>query len=239
MDDNNISFFVKTCLPPNISYYKGTYTSDLILSSPELKINFNGNNNEIKSFIVNTLKNDDSDDKRGHWLALVLFFKRSQNKLYLRFFDSFAKSHKIYKEISKFIEYNKMECVKHNINFKLDSMSFGLQSFNSKLCGSYSSFCVISCFKNQDQFLNLIFSKFSRNRKRNDRMIEKFIFDKWRNKTCHNFPINLSMKLPLHELKIPPPFCPKKTLSLSKCFKKCDCEDCCHSNNFRKKKINK
>ena len=75
MDDNNISFFVKSCLPRNISYYKGTYTSDLILSSPELKINFNGNNNEIKSFIVNTLKNDDSDDKRGHWLALVLIFK--------------------------------------------------------------------------------------------------------------------------------------------------------------------
>ena len=228
MDDNNISFFVKSCLPPNTSYYKGTYTSDLIFSAPELKINFNGNKNEFKSFIVNTLKNGDSDDETGHWLAVVLIFDRSRNKLYLRFFDSFAKSHKIYKEISKFIEFNKIQCQKHNIIFKFDSMTFGLQKFNSKLCGAYSVFCVISCFKKQSQLLNLIFSRFSRNRKRNDEIMEKYIFDKWPDKTCHNFPINLNMKLPLHELKKPPPFCPKKTFNLSKCFKKCECEDCCH-----------
>ena len=229
MDDNNISYLVKKSLPSRNSYYKGTYTSDFILRAPELRINLNGDRDDFISFIVNSLRNYDSHDKVGHWLAIIIFFNISQNKLSLRYFDSFARSHRKYKEISKFIDNIRTQCHKHNVIMKTDTLSFPIQPYFSKLCGVYCSYCVIKCYNNKNQKLNKIFENFSGNLKRNDNKMISFLRDKWSLKGCHNIPINSNIKLALHQIKNVPPFCPKKTLNLRKCYKKCQCHNCCLS----------
>ena len=225
MDDNNISYLVTNLLPISNSYYKGTFTCDRISNAPELKIKFNSYKEDFLSFIVNTHRSYDSPNKVGHWIAIVVLFDKSLNKLSVRYLDSFADVPKKYPSIYTYVSNLRMQCLNNSVRWELNKMTHPIQAFNSKVCGAYSICCVVECYKKNKTKLNDIFKNFKRDRKVNDKKIIDYVRYRWPSKVCHMSPINNKLKVPLGHFKHKqvPPFCLKKTLNASSCFKNCMC----------------
>merc|ERR1712105_445549 len=158
--------------------------------------------------------------------AIIIFY--NGNRLLLKYFDSFAESFKKYKNITRYISKIKLECLNNNLSFKLDTMPYAIQSNDSRVCGVYSAYCVIKSFANPNSLLKSNFKEFTRNRSINDKKIMAFLKKKWPPQ-CHNTKINYDRKLPLNLIAHIPPFCPKTTLNMNKCFKQCTCyTKCCN-----------
>ena len=181
------------------------------------------------SFIVNTILSTQASHTVGHWISIVIHYIPHRNRVIFRYFDSFGQSHNTYKLISKYINLIKERCKKHGIVFAFDSMSRGLQNYNSNLCGVYAAYAIIKAYEHKNKLsLKEIFQKFGGNRGTNDLRVARYLETIYPVKYCHDFEVYDNRKASLADLasghKVPPPFCPKKTLNLSKCFKTALCK---------------
>ncbi|CAL4111191.1 unnamed protein product [Meganyctiphanes norvegica] len=114
MDDNNLNYFIKGVLPRR-HHYKGTFTSDNICNNPILKINLLSKEAGCLMFVVNTLKSANVSYRVGHWVSFIIF-KRNTG-LYLKYFDSFGNTPKMYRNIALYIKNIKKTMSHSRITF--------------------------------------------------------------------------------------------------------------------------
>ena len=242
MDDNSLSSFVLYCLlgykkkhpgkPPPLTFYKGTTTLDYLLKRPDLKLKINNNNKKTFNsfaFIINAIHS--SNTNIGHWIGIVVHILPHCKRIIVRYYDSFGYDYKIYKTIPKYIHNIEKLCVIHNYICVLDVSKHSLQHRDSKVCGIYVAYFIISVYARcNTQSIGNIFRNFKNDKIANDLKVLKFLEDYFPGDYCHNLPIysnrKASLQVLLKNIKIPPRLCPKHTFGLKKCFKtiKCKCQ---------------
>ena len=242
MDDNNLNYLVtsildklssqKKTLANSISsteYYRGTTMADMLLQNKKLKVSLKHGNYKCipLAFIVNTIHSTNATNVMGHWLTLIIHHIPQKNVLIIRYFDSFGSRHDKYKHVGQYINNIKSRCKIYGIRFELDRLTRSLQHYDSKLCGLYAAFAIVSAYVAKNTLsLKKMFSHFKGDGLKNDLRVQKFLYDNYPSSYCHDNPIYSNMKVSLSRLRVgnhPPPFCPKKTLGLPSCFNKCKC----------------
>ena len=223
MDDNYISYFTSKILAPvaRADFYIGTFTSDRVLT--DIKINFN--KPFFVGFIVNTLSSRDDDDSQiGHWIGVTVQHDKRKNILILKYLDSYGRKY-INKYIKIFFEKIKKMSIKNNISFIIDYIEKPIQKKTSKVCGLYSVYFIInSWLTGNRKSVKELFRGFSL--KNGDIKMIHFLFKNYPNLSCHSTKVFGNYKMSILELlnsKVPPPFCPQRTLDASRCFNKCRC----------------
>ena len=255
MDDNNLSVTILSKLKELNkhdkknkqsvgSFYRGTTSLDNLLKRQDLRLKFN--NNKPFAFIINTIHS--RDNGIGHWIAIVVHPLQHCRKVIVRYFDSLAGNYKIYKTIATYINNIKFACGMRNYIFALDVSKKPIQYYDSQLCGGYAAYFTIMAYANCNTLsIKHIFRNYKKDKVANDDRITRFLEYNYPAKSCHDTPVYGNTKATLKQLwsgltetKKLPPFCPKTTLSLKRCFKNMKCK--CHStggdnnNNNKKKK---
>ena len=249
MDDNSLNLMVIKILTkvesqlglgytlPSEEFYQGTTTANKLGTNVKLRSNFRPN--KPLAVICNTIHSSRAAYEMGHWVAIISHYIPQQKIITVRYFDSFAGGVNKYKFIKTYVNSIRDQCQKWNIRFKLDSMDKPLQYFKSAVCGIYAAYCIIKAYEGKNKStLNKIFSTFTSNRIKNDLRVSKYLVDNYPAPFCHDNPIYNKMKATLKELKmhkIPPPFCPRKTLGLKTCLSKCKCQKCCATKKLYKR----
>ena len=224
MDENAINFMLSKMLPTN-NHYLNTFSSNQLNDSVNLKLNMISKRPEFYSFIVNTLSYTEEFDKLGHWLSI--FITKNKNGVKVKYFDSFADKPTKYPNVSKYINNIKKKCAQYRIYFKLEILSYSIQSIYSKVCGIYVVYSIIQYHINPNLSLTNIFDIFKiRDVIKNDSKIMQFLITRWPTNTCHMLPIYRNNKVfffnPSKKMEAPP-MCPMRDMDSNICMKKCKC----------------
>lgn len=143
----------------DIKCFRGVYAADELMQHVKFIIDDSGSGALQTAVIINT---DPSWLKGAHWVALY-FIKKSNDKLFIEFFDSYGNdSPESFIETQYFNDF--VTEIRNRLNIKKIKMNVNiqrLQGAKSDVCGCYCCVYIYlrCCYYNLSDYLSIFFSR--------------------------------------------------------------------------------